>query len=92
MKFQVAYIGNFRPEFSTESYILRAFTQLGWHVITLQEDVVSTDDILYASRDSDFLAVTHTHGWQPRWRLGWSMVDVLSQLKADGIPTVAVHL
>ena len=92
MKFQVAYVGNFRPEFSTESYLLRAFNQLGWNVLTLQEDAVTTDDIFCAARDSDFLAITHTYGWQPRCRIGRSMEDMLEQLKAAGIPTVAVHL
>jgi hypothetical protein len=91
-RFRVAYLGNFHPEFSTESYILRAFTQLGWQVITLQENEVSTDDIIHASKESDFLAITHTHGWLPRWRIGLSMLELLERLAMANIPTVGMHL
>ena len=92
IKFRVAYLGNFRPEFSTESYLYRAFVQLGWEVVTLQEDSVSTEDIFRAALDSDFLAVTHTHGWAPRGSMSLSMPDVLWRLKISEIPTVGLHL
>lgn len=91
-KFVVSYLGNFGAPFSTENYILRAFEQLGWEVIALQENSVSTDDILQAVYQSDFLAITHTYGWSPRCRIGLSMEDLLERLKSNGIPTVALHL
>jgi hypothetical protein len=94
IKFRVAYLGNFGTgaPYSTENYIRRAFEQLGWEVVTLQENEVSTDDILCAAQQSDFLAITHTYGWNPHWRIGLSMEDLLMRLKSKGIPTVALHL
>jgi hypothetical protein len=88
----VAYVGNFRPEFSTESYIRRAFIQLGWDVLPLQEDTVTLNDIYAAANVSDFLAVTHTHSWRTEWESSSvGMRGVLERLAGDKIPTIALH-
>lgn len=90
MKFQVAFVGNFGAPFSTENDLAWTFEQLAWRVIRLQENSASTDDILAAALESDFLLWVHTHGWKSQGRV--SMGDVLAVCKERFVPSVGVHL
>lgn len=89
MKKNILYIGNFRPEHSTENDIRKSFEAIGWTVPQVQEDKMSdgiADMIISTARQYDFILFTRT--WQasdPLWR------RILLGVK--GIcPTVSVHL
>lgn len=88
----VAYVGNFRPEHSTENHVAAALRNLGHEVIPLQEDDPSTWEKLSSPglgglATPDFMLWTRT----------WSIPDhpqyaALDNLRDLGIPTVGYHL
>ena len=85
---QVAFIGNFKPDHSTENQIRWALEEgLGHDVELLQENEVNLTAIQSAARFSDILFWVRTTGWL---RVpDKEMLEFLGQVK---IPTVSIHL
>lgn len=86
----VAYIGNFEVPFTTENEIRWTFEKLGHTVFTLQENNVSSDEVVRTARERNVKLVlwTHTHSWSV---LGDNF-RMLEQLRQAGIKTVSFHL
>lgn len=85
---RVAYIGNFKPSFSTENHVRISLEALGHEVIKLQEDGIRTGYLRRNCLSADL--VMHTTTWdsiphQEALRL-WS------DCKEKGIPVVGYHL
>lgn len=86
---QLAFLGNFGVDFSSESHHRRTLQNLGHSVISLQETQATGEQVLEAAETSDALIWVHTHGWDTP---GLRMAQVLSELKKRGIPTLTYHL
>lgn len=86
----IAFLGNFKVNFSSESHHVKSLKALGHKVIKLQEQHNTGQDILKAALDSDLFIWVHTHGWETPGNLGMDIV--LAQLKQKGIPTMTYHL
>lgn len=81
----LAYIGNFRPSFSTENHMRLALIELGHEVTTYQEDESAFDALLVERYDM----VLWTRTWFGDADAQRSMLSKAAQAQ---IPTVAVHL
>lgn len=93
---KVAYIGNFRPEFSTENHIAQALRHLSHEVHLCQEDQIGSWKHL-EPRDFDLLLWTRT-GW-PWMSMGLTEDEVkmhqrnlLHLFRSHGVPSVGYHL
>lgn len=86
----ILYIGNFRPEYSTENDVRKGFEALGHQVIPIQEDldgaphqfakhIVETDLLLWTS--------TWDHS-----AIGNAANGVAYQCARNGVPSAAYHL
>lgn len=86
---RIAYTGNFRVAFTTESHIAASLTELGHTVIRLQEDQMPlTQHGAEAIRQrADMWMFTRT--WHEDWPDGLRALDML---RAAGVPTVSYHL
>lgn len=85
---QIAFIGNFKAEHSTENQIKWAFEEgLGHEVEMLQENEVNLAAISTAMEYSDLLLWVRTPGW-----LGVPDNKMLDLLGSAKIPTCSVHL
>lgn len=84
----VAYIGNFRPDWSTENEVRRALEARGHTVIPLQEDDLASWEQCLNPPDSWNLVL-----WTRTWHLpDFPQAEALAALEAAGIGTVAFHL
>lgn len=86
---QVAFLGNFGVDYSSESHHAASLESLGHTVTRLQEGKATGAEVLDAGLKSDMLVVVHTHGWHTP---GLALTNVLEVLKSSGIPTVTYHL
>lgn len=86
---KVSYIGNFEPEFSTENDVRKAFEFLGWEVKCLQENQVTTSEVLAVATNSDLLLITGT--WDDALPLK-NMLGIFKRCAELGIPTATLHL
>jgi hypothetical protein len=84
---RIAFLGNFKVSYSTESHHLKTYRDLGFDVVALQENEASASEILTAAMQSDYFCWTHTHGWKTD-----GIESVLSALKNKGIPSYGYHL
>lgn len=85
---RIAFLGNFGVSYSSETHHKKSLEALGHQVITLQEGVATSDEVLNEAQQSDVFVWVHTHGWQTPG----DMVAVLKHLKMLGIPSVSYHL
>ncbi len=85
----LAFVGNFQPEWSTENDVRRAFEYLNWEVITLQENLVTWQQVREAAFSSDLLLWVGT--WDEAQPLKES-IDTIRQCGMRGIPTATLHL
>ncbi len=86
---RVAYLGNWRPEYSTENDVRKAFEALSWEVLRLQEDAVSPNGVRHAALGSDLFLITST--WdtvQPFFEI----IDIIRSCALAGVPTATLHL
>lgn len=90
---RVLYVGNHSTPHSTESHLVRALEANGHEVIAVQESPVAFQAVpRQASRHHpDFVLWTHTHGLAPE-PTHPRQQQMLDQLAALGVPTVAYHL
>lgn len=87
---KIAFLGNFRVPYTTESHHRKAWQKLGHEVVALQETEATTEQILEACKDAQAFQFTHTHSWQtPGNKL---MTEVLDTLHYNGVKTLAYHL
>lgn len=91
----IAYIGNFGCDFSTENEIRWTLEEkFGHRVIKLQENQIRTDEVVQATRERGcrLLLWTHTHGkdWEMIGNI--SQDKMLSELRSSGIKTASFHL
>lgn len=86
----IVFLGNFGVSFSSESHHAASLTALGHRVNTLQEGVVSSEEVLLKASEAEIFIWVHTHGWQTPGEL--TMTDVLKRLKVLGVPSVTYHL
>ena len=86
----IAFLGNFKVNFSSESHHAKSLKSLGHKVTKLQEQHHTSQDILRAALSSDLFIWVHTHGWKTPGNLGMDIV--LAELKQKGIPTMTYHL
>lgn len=86
----VVFLGNFRVPFTTENDLAWSYEKLGHKVIRMQEDYVTTQEVLSQASRADLFHYVHTHGWETRGFM--SMDEVLRKLKQRGIPTISTHL
>ena len=87
---KIAFLGNFQVDFSTETHHCKTLEAMGHQVVRLQEAECPAAVVLDWALSSDLFVWVHTHGWQTPGEL--SMVDVLDNLKNNGIPTMTYHL
>lgn len=87
---QVAYVGNFEPEHSTETHVARALEAQGVKVVRLQEQLFGWDPKAVPANTA-FLLWTHTHGYGPP-RTHGKQAKFLESLRRRKIPTVGYHL
>ena len=87
---KIAFLGNFRVDFSSETHHAESLRSLGHTVVQLQETRATSLQVLKAALDSDLFIWVHTHGWKTPG--GPDMGNVLSMIKSKGIPTMTYHL
>lgn len=86
---RIAFLGNFRVDYSSETHHANTLDLLGHHTIRLQEGVARGEDVLTHGMSADMVVVVHTHGWTTP---GLPLHHVLQTLNRAGIPTVTYHL
>jgi hypothetical protein len=86
----IAFLGNFRVDYTTEFHHAASLNALGHNVIRLQETQATSEDILKIALQSDLFVWVHTHGWKTPGDL--TMDRVLKRLKSKNIPTMTYHL
>ena len=87
---RIAFLGNFKVDYSTETHHSQTLESMGHTVYRLQETVINSAKVLKVASNSDLFIWVHTHGWNTPGRL--DMRDVLKELKSLGIPTMTYHL
>lgn len=99
---RIAFIGNWRPEHSTENQVGYALERLGCTLLRIQQDELTpTSPLLFADSMTrgrgddgelcrvDLVVYMRTHN---RTALGPEWTKVWDTLKARGVPTAALHL
>ena len=86
----IAFLGNFKVDYSSESHHVKTLEKLGYKVIKLQEGRHKSEDIYKIAQKTDLFIWVHTHGWKTLGRM--PMDQVLVKLKGLGIPTMTYHL
>lgn len=87
---KITFLGNFQVDFSSETHHKKTLESLGYQVIALQEAQTPSEIVLDWALHSDLFVWVHTHGWHTTGTM--SMVDVLENLKNNGVPTMTYHL
>lgn len=81
--------GNDVVDYCSEVHHAKSIRALGHDVLLLNEQKISTDEVLEKSLQSDGLIWIHSHGFV---NAGRPMDEVLDILRERGIPTLAYHL
>lgn len=84
---KIAFLGNFREPYTSESHYLKSLRELGHEVFLLQEGIDDINQIMKRASQMDLFFWVHTHGWKTA-----GIEEGLKQLKGLGIPTVGYHL
>lgn len=87
----VLFCGNFRPSWSTETYVANSFFDIGKQVVRLQEDEVSSDDCIeLAGRyDPELFLYTRTWGLKDGQNAAFRVWEAM---RRKGIPTATLSL
>lgn len=90
---KIAFLGNFRVDYTSETHWVKSIESLGHEVVRLQESEASTEHVIVEASKADLFIWVHTHGWQTQsMTRSQTMADVLDILKERGVPTAAYHL
>ncbi len=87
---KIAFLGNFRVDYTSETHHANTLESMGHKVIRLQESEAKSEDILKSSIDCDLFIWIHTHGWRTPGK--YEMGQVLRTLADYKIPTMTYHL
>lgn len=87
---KIAFLGNFKVDYSSESHHAKTLESLGHQVLRLQESEVNTKYVYDTASACDLLVWIHTHGWVTEGK--YDMQEVLMRLKKDRVPTITYHL
>lgn len=87
-----AYLGNFDPPHSTENEVRKALEALGHRVLPLQEGAVRAVDVPRKASDADLLIWTQTYSLAEQGGTLAERRQMVDTLRAQGTPTVGVHL
>lgn len=87
---RIAFVGNHKVDFSTETHHCKTLEAMGHEVIKMQEGLIRSDTIYREAVKCDMLVFIHTHGVVTRGP--YSISRVFQLLKNAGIPTVTYHL
>lgn len=83
---KISYIGNFRPDHSTENDIAKTLNDMGHDVVRIQEDTSDVRAILMLSEGSDLVIYTRT------WGIKGDEEILMKTYKERGVTTVSIHL
>jgi glycosyl transferase family 1 len=88
----IALLGNHSCAFSTESELVWTLENLGHRVVKLQENEITTDEVVTATRErgSRLFIYVHTHGWGQVGTI--SREKMIDELRKSGIKTCSFHL
>lgn len=88
---KIAFLGNFRVDYTSETHHLKTLESLGHTVIPLQETEVSSDEVLKIAKDCDLFIWIHTHGWSTPGRVPMDRIlDILNN--KYNVITMTYHL
>jgi hypothetical protein len=87
---KIAFLGNFEPVHSTESHHKWTWEKLGHHVVALQENKTTTEQVVEACKDAQLFAWTHTPGFVPGGTM--LLTDMLDQIHGMGVKSFSYHL
>lgn len=87
---KIAFLGNFRVDYTSETHHAKTLESLGHKVIRLQESEVDTKLVYDVAAKSDLFVWVHTHGWVTSGK--YDMQEVLIRLKRNKVPTMTYHL
>lgn len=88
----IVFLGNFQVDYSSENHHVKSLEALGHKVLCLQEQTASAAEVLQYVRQAQLFIWVHTHGWETQKANGVGMVEVLSELRQLGIPSITYHL
>lgn len=84
---RIAFLGNFRVSYTSESHHAETLEALGHEIVRLQEAEAAALDILAAAVESDLFVWVHTHSWHTP-----GIERVLNTLRGVGVPAMTYHL
>jgi hypothetical protein len=84
---RIAFLGNFRVDYTSETHHALSLETLGHTVDRLQESEAHAGDILDTAQQADAFVWVHTHGWRTP-----AIDRVLHELRRRKIPTLTYHL
>lgn len=85
---RLVFVGNFSSPHSTENELKWTFEHLGWEVTPLQENDLSTLQVLNACQGADLFLWVRTHSWE----IIGDVAKMVNQIKDMGVVSFAVHL
>lgn len=85
----IGFIGNFQVPYSTENERKWAFEKLGHKVVTFQENLTTSQQLLDKINEIDLLVYSHTH--DPSYAIA-GLREVFFEYKNKGVPTASAHL
>jgi len=88
----IAILGNHGCPFSTESELDWTLEHLGHRVVKLQENEITTDEVVAATRErgARLFIYVHTHGWGQVGTI--SQEKMINEIRSSGIKTASFHL
>lgn len=93
---RITYLGNFQPghpaPFSTETHVALSLEHLGHEVTRLQEGEVRSIDVVSRAEGHDAFLWTQTYGLAEQGGTREERAEMVSDLRAAGIPSVGYHL
>ncbi|MGA6208052.1 glycosyltransferase family protein [Nocardia testacea] len=84
---RIAFLGNFRTDYTSETHHALSLEALGHTVDRLQESEARGYEILDIAAAADAFVWVHTHGWRTP-----GIDRVLYELRRRGIPSLTYHL
>lgn len=84
---QLAFLGNWSVDYTSESHHAASLEALGHTVTRLQEPKATADEIVAAAEEAAAFIWVHTHGWETP-RIG----EALAHFRQRGIPIITYHL
>ena len=83
----IAYVGNFRPDHSTETHLARTLEQMGHKVLRIQEDATNPAQLTRRLQREDMDLFLFTRTWGKTVEM-----PHLDLLRKRGVPSVSYHL